>query len=208
MFTYNPKLHHAMITAAICMLCFAATAYTQKPPIVKSWMIGFWIFLTLTAVVVVMLIISSFNSQTDSQTYWMKEYNKLDDEGKAEMASHFPTIRFRMWRGMPHAFWEDTNVSMEHLKIFLDTSDKFHISPERNWNSAKMPRRIWLEIKDNLEADGKVKPDSAAGSHSWEWIGNSYKDMLLYRMAGRELKYKDNPAGQVYAYEEDEPELV
>ena len=64
---------------------------------------------------------------------------------------------------------------VETFQTFLKDSDRKHISPERNWNSADMPRKMWKEIFDYLEAEGKIVPDSAAGSHSWEWVGNWYE---------------------------------
>ena len=197
MYTYAPKLHHAMITAAFCLLLIALQAYTDKEKFLKACVAGAWIFFFLTVLVMYMLVMVSVNDQTNAQTDWMIAYAKLDDEGKAEMASHFPTMRYRIWRGAPQAYWGDTGVTIEQFKTFLDTSDKYYISPERNWNSAAMPRKAWQEIKDTLEAEGKVEPGSAAGSHSWKWVGNSYQHMQVYRMAGRELRYKDNSDTQV-----------
>lgn len=208
MFTYSPKLHHAMITTAICLLCMAATAYTQKPPIVKAWMIGFWMFFTLTAVVVVMLLMNSFNDQTREQTDWMIAYGKLDEEGRAVMGFHFPTMRYRMKKGDLLEMFEDTNVPAEMFHEFLRTSNAKSISPERDWNSKEKPRWAWLEIEEFLEEEGYIKPDSWAGSHSWLWHGESWNHLKAYWRAGIKLRSTNEPVmgelGREYAYEEED----
>lgn len=189
MFTYSPKLHHAIFTALIGIGFMLLSAKAQGRTL-QALNIGAFGFALLTVLVMWMLIVQSINDQTREQTEWMIAYSKLDDEGRAEMANHFPTMRYRKRRGIVRPYWEDTNVPIGMFQTFLKTSNKQYISPERDWNSTDMPRKVWQEIKDNLEAEGKVEPDSAAGSHSWKWIGNSYQHYCAdYWMAGRELTY-------------------
>lgn len=196
MYYYSPKLHHAMITAAICLLLIASGAYTQKARILTAFTIGAWIFGFMTLVVLWMLIVNTLNERIDSMTELAKAYGQLDDEGRAAFAFQFPTMRYRMKRGDVREFFEDTNVPIKMFHEFLKTSNAKYISPERDWNSNNKPRWAWLEIKEHLEGQGYVQPESAAGSHSWLWVGESWEHLTAYWGAGIHLNDANNQLTQ------------
>lgn len=184
--SYIAKYHHAIVTIILCLICMLLGVKYQR--VASIFNLGALGFAILTAVILALIVMESLNERVRVMTYWMDSFAKLDDDGKMAVTFQFPTIRYHMRRGVPHPYWRDTGVKMEHLQLFLEDSDKKQISPERNWNSAKKPRSVWLEIKTQLEDDGMVELDSAAGSHSWLWIGDSYQHMLAWWKVGRHIK--------------------
>lgn len=196
MYTYTPKLHHAIFTALIGIGFMLLSAKAQGRTL-QALNLGAFGFALLTVLVMWMLIVQSINDQTREQTEWMIAYGKLDDEGRAVIGLVFPTMRYRARGGEVRPYFEDTFVPIGTFQMFLKNSDKFHIMPERNSGSATISRTDWHEIKEWLEDHGKVEPDSAAGSHSWEWIGDWYARYCgAYLMAGHELRYASETEGQ------------
>ena len=196
---YNPKPLDAMITAVVCIVLIAM-GYKAPARVLTALNIGALIFAIITAIILWVLILEAANRRVDVITEWMKQFSRLDEEARAAVAFQFPTVRYRMRRGHVREMFEDTNVTIEQFRLFLQTSNGKYISPERDWNSKEKPRDVWTEIKDWLEGMDYIISDSAAGSHSWLWKGNAYNHLMAYWMSGRNLK--DLSASNVYAYEE------
>lgn len=188
MFGETPKLIHAAVAAFICIAFIALCGYTENPRVLLAFKIGALIFALITAVLMGLIVLEAMNRRVMVMTEWMQAFARLNDEGRAAVAFSFPTMRFHMRRGNVRAFFEDTEVPMETFKLFLQTSNDKYISPERDWTTADMPRRDWTEIKNWLEANGYIHPDSAAGSHSWLWVGGSYRHLMAYWGAGRNIR--------------------
>ena len=184
MYYYSPKLHHAMITAAICLLLIALGAYTQKARILTALTIGAWVFGFMTLVVLWMLIINILNERIEKMADLAKAYGQLDEEGRVALGFQLPEMRYKMKKGEVREMFEDTNVPIETFRTFLKTSNGKYISPERDWTGGDKPRWAWLEIKEWLEGQGYIQPESAAGSHSWLWVGNSWEHLKAYWSAG------------------------
>ena len=190
MYNYQPTLGHAILTAFIALTCLGLTSFAKG-----RWLtvlnVGFILFLIMTGLIWWMLLVNNNVEaairQDDSAARFAEAFAKLDDEGREVLAMRYPKMRFRMKQGEVRAFFESTKVPVGKFKLFLQTSNSEFISPERDWVTAEMPPHIWKEIFHWLETNNKIIPDSAAGSHSWRWNGNSYQQMVAYWMAGRHL---------------------
>lgn len=185
MIPYTPRLHHAVITVAICLICMLLGA--KYPRVQWVWNLGAFAFALMTAIVLALLVLEALNERVRVMIDFANAIAKLDDEARAMMAFEFPHMQYRMKRGEVRAYFEDTNVSIEMFRMFLQTSNNIYISPRRDWFTADRPEWAWIEIFDWLVANDKVFPDSAAGSHSWLWKGNSYQHLYAYWMAGRRV---------------------
>lgn len=198
MFGYSPKLSHAMAAMILCLVCIALCE-KAKGKVLDAFITGAIIF-GLTGVLILWWIsMESANRQTQATIDFMDAFGRLDDEARAAVAFQFPSIRYRMRRGELRQMFEDTNVTIDKFRLFLQNSNNRYISPEREWNSKEKPRWVWMEIRGWLEANGYVVADSAAGSHSWLWTEGSYQRLFAYWMAGRKPVSADS---RVYAYEE------
>lgn len=198
MMYYIPKLHHAMITAVVCIVLIAMGA-RARGQVLLALNIGAFIFAVMTAVVLALIALESWRENVRVMVDWMIAFGKLDDEARAAVAFQFPTMRYKMKRGEIRGMFEDTNVPMEMFREFLKTSNSKYISPRRDWYTAEKPEWAWLEIKDWLEGQEYIIPDSAAGSHSWLWKGSAWDHLKAYWGAG--LKLVDMTDPRVYAYE-------
>lgn len=187
MFSETPKLIHAALTAFICIMFIAFCGYTENPRLLLAWKIGAFIFALLTVVITGLIVLEAINRRVSVMTDFIHAFAKLDDEGRAAVAFEFPSMRYHMKKGVVREYFEDTNVSLETFRLFLQTSNEKYISPEREWNSAEKPRWAWLEIKGWLVTQGYVIEDSYAGNHSWLWRGNSYRHLMAYWLAGRKV---------------------
>ena len=106
--------------------------------------------------------------------FWMlgqaaQKIASLPDERFQMLGLVYPKIRVRWPAGRAEVYFDDTNATMEHFKIFMAGSDSEQIYPERNCN-AELPRLIWNEIRICLEDYGHIVTNSHAGPHSWLWI--------------------------------------
>lgn len=186
MIPYTPKLHHAFVSALICVI-FIALGFRAQGRLLLALNLGALLFGLMTAVIMALLVLESLNRRVVVMTEWMQAFARLDDEGRAAVAFSFPYMRYRMKSGEVREYFEDTNVSIEQFRLFLKTSNGKYISPERDWSNADMPRWVWQEIFLWLQGNDYVVPDSAAGSHSWLWKGNAYRHLMAYWMAGRKV---------------------
>jgi hypothetical protein len=186
MYPYIPKLHHAMITALFCVV-FIALCGKAQGSVLLACKIGALFFAIMTAVILAMLVLEELNRRVDAMTSWMIAFSHLDDEGRAAVAFTFPTMRYRMRKGVVREMFEDTSVTIEQFRLFLKTSNDRYISPRRDWVNADMPQAAWEEIKLWLEEHDYIIQDSAAGSHSWLWKGQAYQHLMAYWMSGRTL---------------------
>ena len=186
MYSYIPKLHHAMITAIICVV-FIALCGKAQGSVLLALKIGAVIFAIMTAVIMALLVIEEANRRVEVMTDWMNAFAKLDDEGRAAVAFSFPMMRYRMKKGEVREMFEDTNATIEHFRLFLKTSNDRYISPRRDWQTTERPAWAWDEIESWLEANGYILPDSAAGQHSWLWKGNAWRHLMAYWLAGRNI---------------------
>lgn len=200
MMYYIPKLHHAIITTALLVLVLLLGARTQGK-VLDALNVGAVIFAIITAVIMALIVVESLNERMRVMTEWMIAFGKLDDEARAAVAFAFPTMRYKMHRGEVRGMFEDTNVSIDTFRLFLQTSNSQYISPRRDWYTAEKPEWAWLEIQGWLLDNDYIIPESAAGSHSWLWMGNSHQHLTAYWMAGRRIP----DLNRVYAYESTPP---
>lgn len=191
MFQYAPKLHHAIIAVLLCMACIAIGVSVPRQYAVV-FDLGTVMFGVLFLLVVGWMVSDAINDRARVMIDFANAIANLDDEARAMMAFEFPTMQYHMKRGEVRAYFEGTNVPIELFREFLKTSNNKYISPRRDWSTRDKPEWAWLEIKEWLQANGKIVPDSAAGSHSWLWRGRSYEFMSQYWMAGRELRYDES----------------
>lgn len=201
MFTYTPSILHPLLSIVLVVgFAFFGADQPKNRFIALVWVGGglsFMVFVvTLRAIV-----IETNNRRADAASRFAEAIGKLDDEARAMVAFEFPTLRYHMKRGEVRQMFEDTNVPIEKFRLFLQTSNSRYISPLRDWCTAEKPEWMHNEIRLWLEGREMVIRDSAAGSHSWLWSGNSYQHLMAYWMAGRELA--DLNDKRVYAYEDN-----
>jgi hypothetical protein len=178
--TYTARPEHAYISIFFVILCLLGTKWDDGKYAQPFW-IGAFLFGVMFLVIVGLLISEGINERVRVMTEWMDSFARLpDDEARAAVAFEFPTMRYRMKRGVVREMFEDTNVPTEMFRLFLSTSDERYISPKRDWYTAEKPEWAWLEIQGWLEENGYVLKDSAAGNHSWLWKGNGYRHMIAY----------------------------
>lgn len=187
MMPYVPKLQHAIATAVLCIILIALCGKAQGR-VLTALIVGALIFALMTVLLLWAIALESINRRTEVITEWMKAFSLLDDEGKAAVAFQFPTIRYHMKRGEVREMFEDTEVPIELFRLFLQTSNSKYISPERDWSTTDRPRWVWEEIKGWLQDNDYILAESAAGSHSWLWKGESYKHLFAYWMAGHKIR--------------------
>jgi len=202
MYYYVPKLGHAMITVAVCVVLIMLGARAQGR-VLFALNIGAFAFALMTAIILGLIVLESLNRRVEVMTNWMTEFGKLDDEARAAVAFAFPTLRYKMKRGEVREMFEDTNVPMELFKLFLKTSNSKYISPRRDWFTTDKPEWAWLEIRQWLQDNEYIKRDSAAGNHSWLWDGNAWDHLKAYWGAG--LHLVENKDMRVFTYETATP---
>jgi hypothetical protein len=188
MFTYVPNIFHPILSIVLVVGFVFFGADQPRNRFIALSVVGGLLSLIVFAITLRAIVIESNNRRSDSASRFMEAWVKLDDDGKAVVAFEFPTIHYHMRRGVPHPYWGDTGIRLEYLQRFLEDSDKQYIAAERYWNSTEKPRKVWENIKAQLEDDGMVERDSAAGSHSWKWVGDSYQRMLAWWKVGRKIK--------------------
>ena len=105
---------------------------------------------------------------------------KLNPDQFQALGLTFPKVRGRWPSGRAELYFDDTNATMEHFKMFMFGADAAQIYPERNCN-AELPRWAWQEIRVCLEGYVYVVPDSASGNRSWRWANqNTYANLHSY----------------------------
>ena len=201
---FTPKFHHLMVSIFL-VVGFTALSAATSGRVIVACIVGAGSFLLVTGIVLLLLIIEGLNRRVEVMTEFANAIGKLDDEARAMMAFEFPHMEYHMKRGEVRAMFENTQVSIELFRLFLQTSNDRYISPRRDWCTTDQPEWAWIEIKGWLEAHDKIVPDSAAGPHSWLWKGNSYQHLHAYWMAGRKLI---NMSDRIYAQDEDEAKLA
>jgi len=194
MLGFIPKFHHLMVSIFFSV-AFLALGAVVSGRVYMAFNMGAGAFFVVAAIIMFLIILEGLNRRVEVMTEFAIAIGKLDDEARAMLAFEFPHMRYNMKRGELRQMFEDTQVSIETFRLFLQTSNDRYISPRRDWYTADRPEWAWIEIKDWLEEHDKILPDSAAGPHSWLWKGNSYQHMCAYWMAGRTL------TGVVYAQE-------
>lgn len=183
----TPRISHAAWSIVACMVCIAMGAYVPKK-LETTFYIGALFFALVTVLMLWRIIVRTHDDHIEVMERFARTYGALSDEARAAMAFQFPALRYRIRRGKVREFFEDTNVPIEQFRLFLQDSNRKYIAPERNWNTAERPRAAWTEIKEWLESGEHILPDSAAGSHSWLWEGNSYDHFIAYWLAGRQIR--------------------
>jgi len=187
MYQYSPRPGHAIVTALLCVV-FIALGWKAQGRVLMALNVGALLCAIVTAIVLWVLILEALNERVRVMVEFANAIGKLDEEARAMMAFEFPRMRYRMKAGEVREYFEDTNVPIELFRLFLQTSNNRYISPERDWNTTERPRWAWLEIKSYLEENKYILADSAAGSHSWLWSGESYNHLFAYWMAGRNIR--------------------
>ena len=203
---YQPKLLHASL-ASILSVCLIALSDRARGNVFTALIFGAIVFFGMTCVIVWMI---AYSNHYDTVIRYIESFVKLDPEQRSALAFHLPSMRLRASRGQVQQLFEDTRATGEHVRLFLVDSDSLHTSSQRAWNTAEKPRWAWEEIYDWLVRHNKVNPDSAAGSHSYEWRGTAYQSMILYWLDSSvpDLNAVDGfEAPSVYASEIPSPSL-
>jgi len=195
--SYEPKLHHAILTTLFSALFAYLWAVTQEK---VSTAFG-WIALVFLGMTIVLLWLLAESSHYWSVTRYIEALVKIDPDLRNALALRVPALRLVATRGRVQTLFEDTHVSAEHFRLFLTDSDREHTVAERNWISSDRPRWAWKEIYDWCIRNRKVIPDSASGSHSYQWVGTAHQNLCVYYL--NKPVYEINEDTRVFAEEEE-----
>lgn len=176
MSAYSPRLYHAILTMFLSILLFALSD-NKTGNIYGALLFGSGAFFIMAASIVWMMVMSHHYYIT---IQYIEAYMKLDPVQRSELGFNVPFLRLVVSRGKPEQRFDDTRATVEHIRLFLTDSNSINTASQHSWNTAERPRWAWLEIYDNLVRRGKVRPDSSAGSHSYEWVGNAYHGLMFY----------------------------
>jgi hypothetical protein len=150
-------------------------------------------------VTVYTVALAAYDSHINTWENFLDTFAKADEEARTAMGFVFPKIRYTLKRGELRSEFENTGVPIEIFREFMTGSNDKYISPRRDWYTREKPEWAWIAIYQWLVDHGKVAPDSAAGNVSQLWIGNAYKQMYAYWMAGRRVTNLGIPDKVVYA---------
>lgn len=186
---YSPKITHAVFTILLSVLLFALSD-GMKGNMYGALLFGSGAFFIMAAAIVWMMVMSH---HYDMVIRYIEAYMKLDPVQRSELGFNVPSLRLTVKRGKVSELFEDTSATIEHMRLFLVDSTSTNTAAERNWNTAERPRWAWGEIYDWCVRKGKVRDDSAAGSHSYEWIGNAYQGLMWYWVGRVNVPNLDEP---------------
>jgi len=173
---YQPKLLHASLTTFIA-IGLIAWSDGKEGNVFTALIIGAFVFIGMTVVIVQMIMYSNL---WDTKGRYIESYIKMNPEQRSELGFRLPSLGLHVNRGQVELLFDDTYATAEHIRLFLVDSTPEHTASERDWNTEERPRWAWKAIYDWLVRNGKVYRDSASGSHSFKWIGNSYRSMMFY----------------------------
>lgn len=195
----------SLVSVVFGVICLALSGSFHSEKAIVALILGAIGFFIVFLVTIWTVALAAYDSHLSTWENFAETFGKLDDEARATMGFMFPKIRYTMKRGEVRANFEDTNVSIDLFRLFLQTSNDKYISPRRDWYTKEKPEWAWVEIYEWLKEHDRIVPDSASGSVSWLWNGNSYKHLMAYWMSGRK-PVNMNPV-KAYAYEEEMPVL-
>jgi len=191
MFNSFPSLGHAILSIFLALLCLAFSAFA-KGRLLTACNVGFWLFLIITAIIWYLWV---YNANVDarvrqdySMASWMKEFGALTHEEQEVVASRYPHIRLSIKGGEFVKEFESTKVLVHLWTEFLNTSTPSYTSSKRDWNSKEKPLAAYEAMYAWLVKEEFVYDDSADGSHSYMWVGESYNYLYAkWHMADRKL---------------------
>lgn len=183
---YSLGITHAYLAAAVCiLLMLTGDKFKQYQ---QSCNLGAGLFAVITALILLLLVMREYANTVDSITAFAVAFSKLDDEGRAAVGLQFPHMRYTMRAGRVRELFDNTQVPIATFRLFLQDSNERTIAPERNWYTTERPREAWQEIYNWLLKNKYILPDRVAANESWLWKGNSYRHLMAYWMAGREIQ--------------------
>lgn len=181
--SYTAKPEHAYISIFFVLMFLIVQIWVDEKYSSVMWWGAFLcgvVFLIIIGLLIGQSVSEVVDKRTRTITEFAKEFGKLDDEARQALAMQFPRMRYHMKRGVVREMFEDTNVPVEMFRDFLTDSNERYISPKRNWQNTERPAWAWVEIQLWLQDNGYIIEDSAAGNHSWLWLGGSYQRMCAY----------------------------
>jgi hypothetical protein len=183
--TYNPRISHSVYLIVFgCLLMGMAGNMFEGTALAVS-LIGGTMMMILAVLVAWFLANRERIAFYDAVTRLAEQLSRLDQDQWRALGIAFPTLRIH-WDGTPTQLLEDSDITLDEFARFMKDSNPHQISPERNWSNGR-ERRTWLRIKTWLESCGYIKQQSAAGNHSWLWIGNSFYTLRERYLAAKPL---------------------
>jgi len=154
--------------------------------IAAVWPGGFWVFITLfvfcliaAGAVFVLIWFEKVSDNWDSMGRAASHFADLDGYKFQLFGVRFPTLRAK-WGSLlePRLMFGDSeNAEVKHFAVFLERSTNAQVFPLRYWYGDaefrgqvfSLERDQWYDIIDELLEQGLVLPESAKGSHSYQW---------------------------------------
>lgn len=170
----EPKYSHVILTTLLglgLILTGQAVPSSEMTMVLVAFGVGVSVF---AVVIVVWIGKAEVRKTYETATNFAEKLAALDPDQYRALGIRFPMLRIE-YRGQPITTVEDSGVTLKHFRAFLDDSDFRQVSPERNWASREKPRSVWRKIMAWLQENDFIYPNSAAGSHSWLWKGESRK---------------------------------
>jgi hypothetical protein len=165
--------------------------------------------LVMTAIILIIysLVVGVFLDAAEAMTRlieaatdWGRMYGKLDDDARDAIGGKFKPLVFVKWtRGRIEYQFEDTGVTIDVFRQFLQDSSKATTASRRDWVTRERKPKDYEAIYLWLVDHGHVIEGSDSGNQSYKWKTEWELDRLMgrYWMAGRkiaDMSYKETEA--------------
>lgn len=183
---YTPKLSHAIQLVFIALALFLVGGTWATDDQFFAIQVTSGILLVFSVAIMFWLNNREQIAFYDALGRFSESIRQMDHDQWQALGIRVPALRVR-WHGRPVQMIEDTDITVEDLEAFMEDSTASQISPVRNWSNG-IERRRWERIKSWLESQNYIVKNSAAGSHSWLWRGQSYYTVKERYLAEQQIK--------------------
>lgn len=183
---YNPRLSHAVMLVLAAFAIYLVGGILMTDEQFAAAKIASAAFVLFSILVMAWINNRERIAFYDSMTRFSEAIRQMDNDQWQALGIRVPALRVR-WHGRPVQMIEDTDITVDDLEGFMEDSTASQISPVRNWSNG-IERRRWERIKSWLESQNYIVKNSAAGSHSWLWRGQSFYTVKERYLAEQQIK--------------------
>lgn len=192
---YSPRLSQAVFLALFGCALFGVSGVKLSGDMLTAGMVCGVLLVIFSVVVMLFLVNRERIAFYRTASNFAEQLSHLDQDQWQALGIAFPVLRIH-WNGQPLQLLEDSDITIQEFRRFMEDSDFRQISAERNWSSGR-DRRTWLRIKSWLELKEYIHPVSAAGNHSWLWRGNIYMHLKERYLGAEPLRNLNQPAPEL-----------
>lgn len=167
---YSAKIWHYALPLGL--LAVMMVVLPKAPDSLAGWAL-FVIAMILGAIVLPVTLVMGAQAGVYEQLARVSEdVLKMTPEQLEMLGNKIPHVRLRRVDGALKWFFEDTDVSLENFREFVNNSDTKEIFEMRATSGEQ--RRQWLEFVRWCEVNGYLIPNSESGNHSKLWYDGKY----------------------------------